>query len=621
MPRFSKHSDAGHPVQAEQSIYDLLKARAELTPEAIAITAPGRAPLSYRRLLAQVEGTIEALNSLGIGRNDRVAMVLPNGPEMATAFLAVAAAATSAPLNPAYGAGEFEFYLADLDARALIVASGMDSAAPGAAQARGIPSIELSPMSDEEAGLFTLHGQGTSAAAGGGAAQRGDVALVLHTSGTTSRPKMVPLTQANLCISAHNIGHALGLTSSDRCLNMMPLFHIHGLVAAILSTQAAGASVVCTPGFDATGFYGWLRAFRPTWYTAVPTMHQALLNHAADNRDILASCRLRFIRSCSAPLPPALMEKLEQTFEAPTIEAYGMTEAAHQMTSNPLPPRQRKPGSVGIPTGPEVAIFDPLGKALATGERGEIVIRGANVTAGYENNPEANADAFVNGWFRTGDQGFLDDDGYLFITGRTKEMINRGGEKVAPREIDDVLLEHPAIEQAVAFAVPHPTLGEDVAVAVVARKDATVTAKEIREFAFARLAGFKIPSQVIVVDEIPKGPTGKVQRIGLAEKLGSRMEAAHEAPTGPIEIALARIWADVLGVDRVGVRDNFFALGGDSLTAMQVSARVQAVFQVELPLAVAFREPTVAGQALVIEELILEEVEALSEDEAGRLLQ
>ncbi len=265
-------------------IHSIIEAQAERVPDAIAIIAPGRAPLTYSGLHTQIEDTVRTLNAMGVGRNDRVTIVLPNGPEMAIAFLAVASGATSAPLNPAYGANEFNFYLSDLNAKALIIQSGMDSPARAVAQTRGIPIIELSPAFEAEAGTFTLTGNERCSAADSSFAPPDDVALVLHTSGTTSRPKIVPLTHTNLCTSAQNVRSAFGLSHSDRCLNVMPLFHIHGLVAAILSTLASGASVVCTPGFDAPKFFEWLEAFRPTWYTAVPTMHQAILGRAATNR-------------------------------------------------------------------------------------------------------------------------------------------------------------------------------------------------------------------------------------------------------------------------------------------------------------------------------------------------
>jgi acyl-CoA synthetase (AMP-forming)/AMP-acid ligase II len=349
------------------------------------------------------------------------------------------------------------------------------------------------------------------------------VALILHTSGTTSRPKIVPLLQRNLVASARNIGSSLALTPADRCLNVMPLFHIHGLIAAVTSSLAAGASIWCAPGFDALKFFGWMKDAQPTWYTAVPTMHQAILSRAARNSDVIDAVPLRFIRSSSASLPAQVMLELARTFKAPVIEAYGMTEATHQMASNPLPPRAQKPGSVGLAAGPKVRIAHEVENRLIDGT-GEIVISGDNVTPGYESNPDANAKSFFEAegrrWFRTGDQGALDDEGYLSLTGRLKEIINRGGEKISPLEVDGVLLDHPAIVQVVAFAMPHPKLGEEVAAAVVLREGHTATEREIRDFAASRMADFKVPRRVIILEEIPKGATGKLQRIGLAEKLG-----------------------------------------------------------------------------------------------------
>jgi acyl-CoA synthetase (AMP-forming)/AMP-acid ligase II len=350
-------------------------------------------------------------------------------------------------------------------------------------------------------------------------AQPSDVALVLHTSGTTARPKIVPLSQANVAASARHIGATLKLTPADCCLNIMPLFHIHGLIAAVLSSIAAGGAVICTPGFDALRFFRWLDEERPTWVTAVPTMHQAILSRAERNKEIIARARLRFLRSSSSSLPGPVMQELEAVFGCPLVESYGMTEASHQMASNPLD-GVRKPGLVGLAAGPEVAIMDDDGRILPQGEIGEVVIRGPNVTAGYENNPDANAKAFIHGWFRTGDQGMLDADGYLMLTGRLKELINRGGEKVSPLEVDGVLSAHPAVAQALTFAMPHAKLGEEVAAAVVLREGAALTDRELRDFAAKHLADFKVPRKVVFLPEIPKGATGKLQRIGLAEKLG-----------------------------------------------------------------------------------------------------
>ena len=488
-----------------------------------ALGAPAREPLTFAGLREQIERTTAALNGFGLGRGDPIAIVLPNGPEMAAAFLAVASAATAAPLNPGYRADEFSFYLSDLEARAVIVQQGDDTPARAAAAAGGVPIIELAPLSDAPAGRFTLESDLRGAADAPGAADPDDTALVLHTSGTTSRPKIVPLSQRNIAASARHIRQTLSLTPDDRCLNLMPLFHIHGLIAGVLASVGAGGCTWCSPGFNAMQAFAWLRESRPSWYTAVPTMHQLILTRAARNADILAETQLRLIRSSSSSLPPTVMAELESTFNAPVIESYGMTEAAHQMTSNPMPPQARKPGSVGLPAGPEIAIMDADGALQALGARGEVVIRGPNVADGYRNNPQANAEAYTRGWFRTGDQGELDADGYLTITGRLKEIINRGGEKISPREVDEALLQHPAVGQAVTFAMPHEQLGEEVAAAVVLRDGSDAEERELRRFVGERLADFKTPRRIVILDEIPKGATGKVQRIGLAQTLAEQL--------------------------------------------------------------------------------------------------
>jgi len=483
-----------------------------------AIRAPERPSLSFAGLRALAERTVAALNGIGIGRGDRVAIVLPNGPEMAASFVAIACGATTAPLNPAYKDDEFEFYLNDLKARALVVQQGVETLARAVAQRLGIAVLELIP--GEAAGSFTLAGGTPGAAARPGMAEAGEVALVLHTSGTTARPKIVPLTHTNVTASAHNIATTLRLSEEDACLNVMPLFHIHGLIAATLASLAGGGAVICTGGFNALRFFGLLDAERPSWYTAVPTMHQTILARAERNKEIIGRAPLRFIRSSSASLPAQAMKDLAEVFDAPVIESYGMTEASHQMCSNPLPPGQQKPGIVGLPAGPEVAIMDDDGTFLPQGAIGEVVIRGPNVTLGYEANPDANAKAFTNGWFRTGDQGMFDQDGYLMLTGRLKELIKRGGEQVSPLEVDGVLSEHPAVAQALTFSIPHPMLGEEVGAAVVLREGMGCTERELRDFAAKTLADFKVPRKVVFLTEIPKGATGKLMRIGLAEKLG-----------------------------------------------------------------------------------------------------
>ena len=480
-----------------------------------AIDAPDRSTLTHGALNEQIKVVGGELAALNIGADDRVAIVLPNGPLMASAFVCMSPWCATAPLNPAYKRDEFEFYLNDLDTKLLIVEAGSSSPVVDVAHKLGIRVVEL--QEKEHAGAFSL-GLGPISVEN----RRDDaIALILHTSGTTSRPKMVPLTQINLAASAKNISQTLHLSSEDRCMNVMPLFHIHGLMAPVLANISAGASVYCTPGFDALRFFSWLDAAQPTWYSAVPTMHQAILARSIRNEDSVRQAQLRFIRSSSASLPPQVMNDLEKTFGAPVVEAYAMTEAAHQMCSNPLPPLERKPGFVGPSAGPEVGIMTAEGHMLEQGQEGEIVIKGPNVTSGYLANDEANATAFHPGnWFRTGDQGIMDEAGYVKVTGRLKEIINRGGEKIAPLEIDEVILDHESVAQACSFAIPHDKLGEDVAAAIVLRDGKQLDEKELRQFVSERLADFKVPRKVVFVDEIPKGATGKIQRIGLAKQLG-----------------------------------------------------------------------------------------------------
>ena len=499
------------------TISELLERGAD---DATALSAPGGVPLTYKALRALVAKIGDDLAAHGITAGDRVAIVLDNGPEMAATFLCVACAATAAPLNPSYRADEFEFYMTDLGAKLLITTKGKESAAVGVADKLGVPIARLAAHPERGAGTFTLEFGGRGAApVAKRATTADDIALVLHTSGTTSRPKIVPLAQKNICASARNISTTLRLTAADRDLVIMPLFHIHGLIAALSAPLSVGGEVCCSPGFSALKFFAWLDEVEPTWYTGVPTMHQAILLRAPNNAGIVARHRLRFIRSSSSALPPTVIAQLEKTFGVPVVEAYGMTEATHQMASNPLS-GPRKPGTVGPSGGPEIRIVDETGTTVPRGQPGEIVIRGPNVFKGYENNPKANAEAFYGDWFRTGDQGVMDEDGYVAITGRLKEIINRGGEKISPREVDEIIMEHPAVHQCVTFAMPHEMLGEEVAAAIVLRQGVEATDKELRQFAATRLADFKVPKKILILQEIPVGATGKLQRIGLAQKLG-----------------------------------------------------------------------------------------------------
>ena len=466
--------------------------------------------VTYGGLRNQVEAVAETLAASGIKGGDRVGMALPNGLSAIVGFLAASMAATAAPLNPAYKEDEFRFYLEDTRARVLLLPPDGAEAPRRAAGDR----VHVMTIGMDAAGVVSLAGATRSAPIKPPSVD--DVALILHTSGSTGPPKRVPLSHANLSISAGNLARSYGLTPSDVSLCVMPLFHVHGLVASTLATLATGGTVVVPGKFSPLSFWRIARDHGMTWYSAAPTLHQLLLARAEPGTPRPAGAeKLRFIRSCSAPLPPQVMHDLEAAFGAPVLEAYGMTEAAHQMASNPLPPGERKPGSVGPGTGVRLSIIDGSGRHLKSGERGEVVIQGPNVIKGYESNDEANAASFIDGWFRTGDQGFLDADGYLTLVGRLKELINRGGEKISPREIDEVLLAHPAVAEAVCFGVPHPTWGEEVAAAVVLRGAATES--DLLAYCRERLSDYKRPKQIHITDAIPRTSTGKIQRRVVAE--------------------------------------------------------------------------------------------------------
>ena len=481
-----------------------------------ALIAPDRPLVSYKKLKQQIVDLAAQLNQLGIGRGDRIAIAMPNSPEMVVTFLAATMCGTAAPLNPKYSAAEFAFYYEDLNASALIV---LDEGVAAAKEALTDNMILIRATLQPEGLFFSLQAGKQQDARSTELARSEDIAMILHTSGTTSRPKRVPIRHRNLAASAGNIIGTYNLTTEDRSLCVMPLFHVHGLVASMLSTLASGGTVIVpVGGFNALEFWKLLADFEPTWYSAVPTMHQLLLSRAKRNQEAIAKSKLRFIRSSSSSLPPVVLESVEKTFNAPVLEAYSMTEASHQMTSNPLPPAEHKAGTVGYGFGVEVGIMDEAGNLLEKGQLGEIVVKAPNVVDGYENNPEANAKAFTNGWFRTGDQGVIDESGYLSLTGRLKELINRGGEKISPLEVDNVILRNPAVDEVLTFAAPHKTLGEDVHAAVVLKE--TINEKELKQYCLKYLADFKVPRKFHFLEALPRGATGKPQRLKIAESLG-----------------------------------------------------------------------------------------------------
>ena len=482
----------------------------------IFLTSEKNEKISYGEFKIFNEKISRQLAAKNIINSDRAAIVLPNGPLMASSFLSISSYMSAAPLNPSYKQEEFEFYLDDLKPKFLLVEPNSKSLAVIAAKNLNIPVFEMKISDNQPLGTFELFDKETDYKN----PNDYDEALVLHTSGTTSRPKIVPLSNLNIFTSAVNISKSLKLTADDHCLNIMPLFHIHGLIAVLSASAKVGASVCASNGFNALKFLDLAETQNITWYSGVPTMHQAILLRAQKNSNKAKKLNLRFIRSSSASLPPAIFEQLNNIFQTPVIEAYGMTEATHQMASNPLPPAIQKPGLVGMPAGPEISIMNDKNEKLSQGEIGEICIKGDNVTNGYENNPEAIKQSFVNDWFRTGDEGFFDEDGYLKISGRLKEIINKGGEKISPLEVDNILMDFPPIDQALCFGYKDKMLGEDIAVAIKLKENKSCTEDDIKSYANEKLAKFKIPKKIFIVEDIPKGATGKLQRIGLAKKFG-----------------------------------------------------------------------------------------------------
>tara|TARA_B100000686_G_scaffold219200_1_gene226248 strand:- start:3960 stop:5483 length:1524 start_codon:yes stop_codon:yes gene_type:complete len=501
----------------KKTIYEII---ASNDKESIVFEAPGETKTTYHELREYINLSYKQLSSLNLNSNDKIGIVLNNGSSMAATFIAIASNFISCPLNPSFTKEEFKFYLKDLDIKIVIIEKNKSALAREAADELNIRVINLNNKNLQKVTSLDIDIKEKKPISNNKYSEK-NIAMILHTSGTTSRPKMVPLTHKNLVSSAKNISHTLNLNKNDRCLNIMPMFHIHGLVAAILAPIFNGGSIITPSGFDTLQFFKWVNEFKPTWYTAVPTMHQTILARSERNKEIIKNNPLKFIRSSSASLPSIVMQNLEKAFRTSVIESYGMTEAAHQMTSNPLPPKKRKAGFVGIKAGPEVALLK--NKKIIKNKphiEGQIIIKGDNVTEGYLNNEKANSESFYKGWFLTGDEGIFDEEGYLKISGRIKEIINRGGEKISPKEIDEALMDHENVQQAVTFSVPHEKLGEDLSAAVVLKDNSNCSEEDLKNYCKNKLAKFKIPRKIVILDAIPKGPTGKLQRIGLADKLG-----------------------------------------------------------------------------------------------------
>jgi oxalate---CoA ligase len=516
------------PVVSELS--QLLTRHVQEQPERTAVgTSDGRTVISYGQLDALVRSAMAQLSWLGVTRGTTVALVSDNCVEFVVGLLAVVSSgARVAPFNPALTLSELNSRLSELSAHAVLapkhLAGKLEFAeATAGSAARWIISVEGS-RGAYEVRIADRNGQNHA----NGAAEKTntpidgeDVALLMFTAGTTSAPKVVPLTHRNVVASVHGIACGYELSPQDTTLLVMPLFHGHGLMGGLLATLASGGSAYLpsTGGFSAHLFWGDVVRLGVTWYTAVPTIHRILVNRASKDYPSSAPTKLRFMRSCSAPLDDELAAAIPATFRAPLISAYGMTEASHQVSSNPLPVHgPDKPSSVGLPTGVEIRIVADDGRDVATGSVGEIVVRGATVTRGYLDNPEANSASFVDGWFRTGDLGSEDADGYLYVKGRIKEIINRGGEKISPGEIEAVLLSHPKVLEAASFGESDAFYGEKVQAAVILRPGIEATEGELRDYCRTKLSAFEVPERIHIVSNFPRTEKGSTDRRALAEQ-------------------------------------------------------------------------------------------------------
>ncbi|MBV1903158.1 MAG: non-ribosomal peptide synthetase, partial [Marinosulfonomonas sp.] len=495
------------------------------------------------------------------------------------------------PLNSRYEKAEFVDYLARTRVDLLLVGAGIGEAAILAARELGIP---IHPLDGGDFAPDRLK-----------ATQRfdkpgpDDLAIVLLTSGTTGQSKIVPLTHQNLWTGASDVARSLGLGPDDCVLSMWEQAHIGGISDLLLAPLISGGSIFAAGGFNANRFFEFLPAVKPTWFQGVPTTVRELHRHAIRRQIPCQNTSLRFLRSVAAALPADWMKDLEKLFDVPVIQTFGMTEASPLITSTRLAPHQRKPNSVGSSCGTELAILDTGSGIIAKGKVGEVAIKGANVFTGYEGDESANSASFRNGWFITGDRGYLDEDGDLFLTGRTKDMINRGGEKISPAEVEAAVLYHPSIEQAATFAVPHPTLGENVGVAVVLGRGCTLTANELRVFVSKTLAKFKVPAHVMFLDDLPKSRIGKVLRNEILEEFlaRARVKPASVEPANELENLLAELWAEELDLPTVGIDDNFFDLGGDSLSSTRIILASEVALGIQIPANSGIEYDTVRAMA------------------------
>ncbi|HEX8187116.1 MAG TPA: AMP-binding protein [Pyrinomonadaceae bacterium] len=492
------------------NLRELLEARADATPDKVFLfsEADGRR-YTYREFDAAVNRAARLLRDRGARRGDVVSLLLPNSAEYVIAYFACfKLGAIAGPVNSLLKPEEMSYVVGNSESRFLLY--GREFAEQVGHLRREVPALgSVQPFDDEAAVTSGLDG-----ADDGGrrdpAPARDDEAIIIYTSGTTGKPKGCLLTHGNLLANARQIVGWLGFGADDRLLTVMPLFHMNAVSVTTASALYAGGSTVTSTRFSASRFWQIVSDYQVTSFGSVATMLSMLLKtYPGGVPEGLSTEKLRFAMCGSAPVPAEVLRRFEETFDCLVVEGYGLSESTCRSTFNP-PDRSRRPGSCGVPIGNEMRVVDEDDNELPDGEAGEIVMRGENIFKGYFKNDEATARAFRGGWFHTGDVGFRDAEGFYHIIDRKSDMVIRGGENIYPREIDELLYEHPAVAEAAAFGVPDPLYGEDVAAFVVLKEGREASGEEIAAYCRERLADYKCPKTVRVVSALPKGPTGKV---------------------------------------------------------------------------------------------------------------
>ncbi len=581
-------------AEMKETVRSLLAHSIDRSPGAEAIVAPGRPSLSYAELGRQLDRDHAFLRGAGFGAGARIGVAMPGGAEALAVTAAVARSAACAPLDPDLGVDFLASLMATMRLDAVVVPAGSSSNAASAARRTGVALIRLSTAADGAAGSHALSAEPGRPAASADMPGADDLAFLWHTSGTTGTPKVVPFEQWRVCFDARKRAARRRFDGADRCLVASTMSSAATARVCLLSNLAAGATIIATGDLSAEGLLRSIESLAPTYFLAAPALHRRLLE-LIGKQGRPPRHRLRVLYSSFAEQSPQLCADLEAALGVPVTVSYGMTELGG-IAETPLPPETAPPGSVGRPV-LELVIAGDDGAFLGAGQAGEVWVRGPEVLAAYESPPGANGEAFRDGWFRTGDCGYLDERGFLFLTGRIKDVINRGGVKISPSEVELLLASHPAVREAAVFARRHATLGEDACAAVVFEPGRAVGEAELRRFVRQRLSAARTPTRIVAAATLPRNTAGKLQRTELAAFGEALLRQSRQPPRDACEEQIARIFGELLQVDDIGRADLFFDRGGDSLRAVEVLERIKEQFGVSLSMDTLLDDPSVAGLA------------------------